>query len=328
MKRNLKSRAIIIAVTLLICILGVIGIPKSWNDVKQNFRDNIRLGLDLRGGSHLVLQVQVQDAVKADADQTVERLKEELKKQNITWTDIAVSDVRPDHVEDADNVTITMKGIPATMTSAFREPDFGPISDLQPDDPEFHRLLDKLKPSRPDRAEERYGHPDAMDTIGNRINQLGLSEKSVQQYGRAGSRLRDSGAVAGRGRSGASERTDRHGGGTRDRRRARTVRHSPSRDARAGEARRRAAAEHQAGEVQAAVPGRQASEWYLLSGLPVITGKEMRNAAPGKGHGSQLADQFHPFARWRPPFRRLPETTKRQTGGGPGQPDCKRGHDQ
>ena len=30
-------------------------------------------------------EVQVQDAVKADADQTMERLKEDLKKQNITW---------------------------------------------------------------------------------------------------------------------------------------------------------------------------------------------------------------------------------------------------
>src|SRR2546430_13692416 len=38
------------------------------------------LGLDLRGGSHLILQVQVQDAVKAEADQTIERLKEELSK--------------------------------------------------------------------------------------------------------------------------------------------------------------------------------------------------------------------------------------------------------
>ena len=34
-----------------------------------NWKQNIRLGLDLRGGSHLVLQVQVQDAFKAEADQ-------------------------------------------------------------------------------------------------------------------------------------------------------------------------------------------------------------------------------------------------------------------
>lgn len=38
------------------------------------------LGLDLKGGSQLVLQVQVQDAFKAEADQTIERLKVEMQK--------------------------------------------------------------------------------------------------------------------------------------------------------------------------------------------------------------------------------------------------------
>ena len=62
----------------------------------KNFSDNIRLGLDLKGGSHLVLQVQVQDAVKADADQTIERLKEDLKKQNIAWTAMDRNDAARD----------------------------------------------------------------------------------------------------------------------------------------------------------------------------------------------------------------------------------------
>ena len=44
-----------------------------------------------------------------------------------------------------------------------------------------------------------------IDTIGNRIDQLGLAEKSVQQYGQRGRGLRNAGAVAGRGRSGAGE---------------------------------------------------------------------------------------------------------------------------
>src|SRR5581483_6282527 len=110
MKKNLKFRTVFIVVTILICVVGIIGVPKSIADIKRNFADNIHLGLDLRGGSHMVLEVQVQDAVKADADQTVERLKEELKKQNITWNDMQTSDVHK--LEDASNVTITIKGIP------------------------------------------------------------------------------------------------------------------------------------------------------------------------------------------------------------------------
>ncbi len=80
MKKNVKGRTIVIVATILICIYGIIGLPTSLTALEQNVKDHIRLGLDLKGGSHLVLEVQVQDAVKADADTTMDRLKEELKK--------------------------------------------------------------------------------------------------------------------------------------------------------------------------------------------------------------------------------------------------------
>src|SRR6516225_3552297 len=118
MKTNLKARTIVIVVTILLCIYGIIGLPTSKASLQQNLRDNIRLGLDLKGGSHLVLEVQVQDAVKADADTTMDRLKEDLKKQNIAWQSMDRNE--PQTVQDADNVVITIKGIPATQSSAFR----------------------------------------------------------------------------------------------------------------------------------------------------------------------------------------------------------------
>ena len=78
MGNNVKTRTIVIVAVILACVFGVIGFPKSIADLKKNWEQNIRLGLDLKGGSHLVLQVQVQDAVKAEADQAIERLKEDL----------------------------------------------------------------------------------------------------------------------------------------------------------------------------------------------------------------------------------------------------------
>src|ERR1041385_1260918 len=118
MKKNLNARTITIVVTILLCVYGIIGFPTSKAALVQNFKDNIRLGLDLKGGSHLVLQVKVQDAVKADADQTIEHLKEDLKKQNITWADLADNEVQS--IADADKIAISIKGIPATQSSAFR----------------------------------------------------------------------------------------------------------------------------------------------------------------------------------------------------------------
>ena len=185
MKNNLTARTVVIVVTILICVFGIIDFPKSGADLVKNFKDNIRLGLDLKGGTHLVLEIQVQDAVKADADQTAERLKEDLKKQNITWNSTDVPDVAK--VEDADNVAITIKGIPSTQSSAFR----GVVSERYPNyiltalnstDYSMRLKPTDLNDLKVDTVKR------AVDTIGNRIDQLGLAEKSVQQYGKAGSK--------------------------------------------------------------------------------------------------------------------------------------------
>src|ERR1039458_9804612 len=85
MQKNLKTRTVIIVVTILACILGIVGLPTSKAELIDNLKNRIRLGLDLKGGSHLVMEVQVQDAVKGDAQQTAERLQQEASKQNIVW---------------------------------------------------------------------------------------------------------------------------------------------------------------------------------------------------------------------------------------------------
>jgi len=183
MAKNLKARAGIIIAVILACIFGIIGFPKSMADLKRNWGNNVRLGLDLKGGSHLVLQVQVQDAVKANADQAMERLKDDLKKQNITWNSMDRND--PQRPEDADSVEITIKGVMATQSSAFRNLINERYSDwvLTAQNSTDYSL--RMKPSdlvalKRDTVERE------IQTISNRINQLGLTEPTVQQYGRAG----------------------------------------------------------------------------------------------------------------------------------------------
>ncbi|HET9787204.1 MAG TPA: hypothetical protein VFP47_08725, partial [Pyrinomonadaceae bacterium] len=62
-KKNLLQRTIIILLVTLIGTYIVIGPRRkptghdfTWSGIKQNLRSNIRLGLDLRGGSHLVMR--------------------------------------------------------------------------------------------------------------------------------------------------------------------------------------------------------------------------------------------------------------------------------
>ena len=78
--QNLKWKAVLIVATVLICLYGIIGIPKSMDELSNNWKNNIRLGLDLKGGTLLVLQVQVQDAIKGVGQQVVDSLQEERRK--------------------------------------------------------------------------------------------------------------------------------------------------------------------------------------------------------------------------------------------------------
>ncbi len=80
MTSNLKFRLLTIVAVILVCVYGIIGMPKSKAELIQNWKSNIRLGLDLSGGSHLVLEIHLQDAFKGEADAVIARLKDELGK--------------------------------------------------------------------------------------------------------------------------------------------------------------------------------------------------------------------------------------------------------
>jgi preprotein translocase subunit SecD len=185
MTQNLKWRSVVIVVTILLCVFGIIGLPKSKTELVQNVKDNIRLGLDLKGGSQLVEEVQVQDAVKADADQTMERVKADMAKQSIAFSSMDRSDPQPSTVADADNIVIAVKGVPESQSSAFR----GLVSErysayvLTVVNATDYSM--RLKPSDLI-ALKRDTVQRTIDTISNRINELGVAESSVQQYGRAG----------------------------------------------------------------------------------------------------------------------------------------------
>ena len=70
-KKNLLTRVIIIAVVTIVGLYLVIG-PRhrptlqdfTWSGIKQSLRSNIHLGLDLQGGSHLVMRVKTEEFLK------------------------------------------------------------------------------------------------------------------------------------------------------------------------------------------------------------------------------------------------------------------------
>src|SRR5215813_14187012 len=70
-KHNLLARVIIIVVVFLLGLYAVIG-PRhrpaladfKWSGIKQSLATNIHLGLDLQGGSHLVMRVKTEEFLR------------------------------------------------------------------------------------------------------------------------------------------------------------------------------------------------------------------------------------------------------------------------
>ena len=178
MKRHLRFKFIFIVVVLLICIYGIIGLPRSATQLATNFHDNIHLGLDLRGGTYLVVQVQQQDAFNTEAGVRADALKEALRKANVQYSDVEVAEVHS--LQDATKVAIVVKGIPSTQAGTFRSIVNEQFATwlLTPLNGTDYRLT-----MRPSDALKMWQNvlSQTKNTMDKKINALGLSEASVQQ---------------------------------------------------------------------------------------------------------------------------------------------------
>src|SRR5450755_1859913 len=114
MNSQLRWKFIFIAAVILLCIYGLIGVPTfptSWSQIKQNLADRIKLGLDLKGGSHLVLQVQVDEAIGQRCDETVDALTKELHDKNVSFGEI----------RRVDDTHILVRNVDSATSGTFRD---------------------------------------------------------------------------------------------------------------------------------------------------------------------------------------------------------------
>ena len=182
MNSKLWRNLIITLIVAGFCLYSVIGMPASIDDIKQHMSENVILGLDLKGGTYLIMQVQVQDAMRAEADSAIQRLEEELKDQGIEYQ--AISRNNPESIETADTIEIIVDGIPAASVSQFR----GIVEDGSPDwiasGVTSTQWSLRLRPAALSRIKSETV-TQSMATIENRVNGLGLTEPTIQQHGRA-----------------------------------------------------------------------------------------------------------------------------------------------
>jgi len=111
MHSKIRNRVIIILV-VTIAGLAVVFKPHhkpgirdftNWSQIKQNLSENIHLGLDLRGGSHLVMQVQTDEVIQKVTQRNAEVARTKLQEKNLPFNNINGDTAGKVVVDCADN---------------------------------------------------------------------------------------------------------------------------------------------------------------------------------------------------------------------------------
>src|SRR5947208_1110844 len=178
MNKNLGWKLALTSGTLLFFLFGIFGIPKSFSGsgLLAALQDRINLGLDLKGGTHVILQVQVNDAINGDYDRAVERRKDELARRKINYTDIN----KPDPANNPDEIVI--KGVPTESNADLRSIVSDRLPEYTLNSGAENSWTLRMKPQTMADFKNR-AVTQAIDTIRNRIDQLGVSEPIIQEHG-------------------------------------------------------------------------------------------------------------------------------------------------
>jgi preprotein translocase subunit SecD len=158
MTKNLQYRAL--------TILAVIGLS-VWAFYPPG--QKINLGLDLKGGVHLVLRVQTDDALKLETDTTVERLRDTLTRGGVQFTKLEATSATEFVVEGIQN------------DQAFRQAAVDPDASYNRGSG-AGRYTYTLKPNIAQQLRNE-AVTQALQTIERRVNELGVAEPIVARQG-------------------------------------------------------------------------------------------------------------------------------------------------
>ena len=159
---NLLWRGVLILAILVIAAVLAFPLDKK-----------INLGLDLRGGMHLVLQVHTEDALRAETDSDMDRIAQLAQEEGGRRAG-------PPHADDAFEITRVdarragQSGQPCRGRTATRPRR--PLADREPRQ-RAHRLRDERRRVQRRSATQRQQGPSM--TIDNRINAYGVGSRNI-----------------------------------------------------------------------------------------------------------------------------------------------------
>ncbi|WP_125485450.1 protein translocase subunit SecD [Edaphobacter aggregans] len=178
MGKNLAGKTASIIAVLVIFFYGIFfgfNAPKM-GSLKTLITNNINLGLDLKGGTHLVLEVHVAEAIASAVDRDAARLETDLQKAGITGATVGRSD--PAHPQ-----TIVVSGIPAGKLGDVRNVvqgvDYANYEVTTA--PDGSLMLTMKQAAVRDLSARTLD--TSIETIRERIDKLGVAEPVIQKYG-------------------------------------------------------------------------------------------------------------------------------------------------
>jgi preprotein translocase subunit SecD len=177
MQKNLRSKTIGIIAILLFFVYGIFGIPQgiSGTAIRNAILNRIHLGLDLKGGMHLILQVEVNEAVGAQTDSDAAAIQSAMQQNGIIGATVTKPDAnRPDFIQ--------ISNVPAAHNadvSSLLNSQYGSQYDIAPGPNNSWTLT--MKPTVETELKQR-ALDRSIDVIESRINSLGVTEPIVEPY--------------------------------------------------------------------------------------------------------------------------------------------------
>jgi len=163
-----------ILITLVVCVWGVVFAAPTFFDEPPGFlpQSKVRLGLDLQGGAHLLLEVEVDDVIRSSLESMESQARRELRRRQprVNYKSLRVEGnavvVRGVNLDDLDQALERLNDIDRDVTVNVS----GDVVRLE--------LTEQAVIDRRQRALEQ-----SIEVVRRRVDETGVSEPTIQQQG-------------------------------------------------------------------------------------------------------------------------------------------------
>jgi preprotein translocase subunit SecD len=148
----------------------------TWEGIKANLAENINLGLDLRGGSHLVMRVKTDEYLKTLTENTAQAALTAAQDAKLPVTDDAV-------VAEGGTYSITLNLSDASQAQAVIDEVKKKVDLVNWNESNNGQTITWTLPSNIQTVLKNQAVEQALKIIESRINAFGVKEPTLQRHG-------------------------------------------------------------------------------------------------------------------------------------------------